>query len=215
MKNPFREEKARAEEDEMDDAEEYRAMFEGLELGTEATRTGIIENAIQSKYIQLKKDVYSILPDGKYLIEQLSAMGISMDKYKTATTGKALKQVFHGTLPVDGAVAIAKEEIKSVFQGVGTSEDTGFFGDPVGVCPLCGKEVVKGKYSYRCSGYKEGCGFSISLMICARSVPLREAKNLLAAGRTHLLEGFVSPRTGKSFSARLKMDETGKVTFQF
>ncbi|MBR3836827.1 MAG: topoisomerase C-terminal repeat-containing protein [Clostridia bacterium] len=215
LKNPFREEKARAEEDEMDDAEEYRAMFEGLELGTEATRTGIIENAIQSKYIQLKKDVYSILPDGKYLIEQLSAMGISMDKYKTATTGKALKQVFRGKLPVDGAVAIAREEISRVFDGVGTPEDTGFYGDLVGTCPLCGKEVVKGKYSYRCSGYKEGCGFSINLMICARSVPLREAKNLLAAGRTHLLEGFVSPRTGKSFSARLKMDETGKVTFQF
>ena len=96
LKNPFREEKAKAEEEEMDDAEEYRAMFEGLELGTEATRTGIIENAIRSEYITLKKDVYSILPGGKYLIEQLSLMGISMDKFKTATCGKALKKVFRG-----------------------------------------------------------------------------------------------------------------------
>ena len=47
LKNPFREEKAKAEEEE-DDAEDYKAMFEGLELGTEATRTGIIENAKKS-----------------------------------------------------------------------------------------------------------------------------------------------------------------------
>lgn len=38
-----------------DDTEDYKAIFEGLELGTEATRTGIINNAINSKYIALKK----------------------------------------------------------------------------------------------------------------------------------------------------------------
>ena len=45
---------------EYDDLDEYKAIFEGLELGTEATRTGIIDNAIKSKYIELKKDTYYI-----------------------------------------------------------------------------------------------------------------------------------------------------------
>ena len=215
LKNPFREEKARAEEEETDDAEEYRAMFEGLELGTEATRTGIIENARNSQYIQLKKDVYTILPDGKYLIEQLSMMGIRMDKYKTVTTGKALKQVFHGTMDVPDAVALAETEIREVFDGVGGADDTGFYGDAVGTCPLCGREVTKGKYAYRCTGYKEGCHFRISLSICSRPIPIREAKNLLAAGRTHELSGFISPKNGSAFSARLVMDGEGKVTFRF
>ena len=57
-------------------------MFEGLELGTEATRTGIIENAKNSGYIELKKDTYTILPDGEYLIKSLVRLKISMDKYK-------------------------------------------------------------------------------------------------------------------------------------
>lgn len=216
LKNPFREEKAKAEEEETDDAEEYRAMFEGLELGTEATRTGIIENARNSGYIQLKKDVYTILPDGKYLIEQLSLMGISMDKFKTATTGKALKQVFRGELQVDGAVDIAKNEIRSVFEkgGEGSDFDVGFYGDEVGKCPLCGSEVVKGKYSYGCRGYKEGCKFRLNLSICRRAIPIHQARKLLAEGATDLLTGFISPRTGNAFDARLRLED-GKAVFDF
>ena len=55
LKNPFREEQnasvqasdtsAEAAADSENDEEDYRAIFEGLELGTEATRTGIIDNA--------------------------------------------------------------------------------------------------------------------------------------------------------------------------
>ncbi|MCQ2433430.1 MAG: DNA topoisomerase, partial [Clostridia bacterium] len=98
LKNPFKEEKsgkmnvgADGEEltDSASDVEDYRAIFEGLELGTEATRTGIIDNARKSEYIKLTKDVYTILPDGEFLIESLQKMMISMDKYKTSTLGKS------------------------------------------------------------------------------------------------------------------------------
>lgn len=51
LKNPFKEDKAKLNEDDNDDTDDYKAIFEGLELGTEATRTGIIDNARKSKYI--------------------------------------------------------------------------------------------------------------------------------------------------------------------
>jgi len=86
LKNPFRDEKKNI--DDENDEEEYKAVFEGLELGTEATRTGIIDNALKSGYIALKKDVYTILPDGEFMIEALIDMGISMDKYKTSELSK-------------------------------------------------------------------------------------------------------------------------------
>ena len=85
LKNPFKEDKAAAaeatsaEDADADDTEDYKAIFEGLELGTEATRTGIIDNAIKSGYIALKKDVYTILPAGEFLIEALANMQISKD----------------------------------------------------------------------------------------------------------------------------------------
>lgn len=216
LKNPFREEKARAEEE--DDTEEYRAMFEGLELGTEATRTGIIDNARKSGYIQLKKDVYTILPDGEYLVEALSRMNISMDKYKTSQMGQALKKVFRGEMTVDDSVALAVEEIKSVFDGKKqpAEEDTdiGFMGDIAGKCPLCGRSVVRTKFGYGCSGYKDGCKFSVSGIICGRAISLSNMKLLLETGRTSKIRGFVSSRTKKSFDAALKL-EGGRAVFDF
>ena len=119
LKNPFKEEKAAAKEqsegENEDDTEDYKAIFEGLELGTEATRTGIIENAIKSRYIALKKDVYTILPEGEFFIESLDRMQISMDKYKTSDLGKALKQVYHGKITVNDSVELAKAQIRAVF----------------------------------------------------------------------------------------------------
>lgn len=219
LKNPFREEKA-AVDDSMgaDDAEEYRAMFEGVELGTEATRTGIIDNARQSGYIQLKKDVYTILPGGIYLIESLARMNISMDKYKTSEMGKALKRVYRGEIEVKDSVAIATEEIARYFETrdmLPAEEDTdvGFFGDVIGICPLCGEEVKRYRVSYGCSGYKNGCKFSLNTYICGRAISVSNAKQLLETGSTSKIKGFIS-KNGKSFDAVLRR-EGARCVFDF
>ena len=228
LKNPFREDKAalsdRSDADKADadspenDEEDYRAIFEGLELGTEATRTGIIDNARKSGYIQLKKDVYTILPDGEYLIEQLSMMNISMDKYKTSVLGQALKKVYRGDITVSDSVRLAEDEISQVFEKKElppeTDTDTGFYGDYVGACPVCGKNVVKGKYSYGCTGYKEGCKFKINGVICKRPISIINARLILSDKKcSSLIQGFIS-KNGKQFSARLKL-EGDKVVFDF
>lgn len=217
LKNPFREDKKKAEEE--NDEEEYKAIFEGLELGTEATRTGIIDNAKKSKYIELKKDVYKILPDGINLIESLQRMHISMDKYKTAEVGKALKKVFRGEFTIDESIDIAEREIAEVFvQKVERAEcdtDDGFFGDVAGVCPLCGGEVRRTSFGYGCSNYREkGCKFAVSNVICKRVISIANVKKLLETGRTNKIEGFISPKSGKAFDAYLKL-EGGRAVFDF
>lgn len=220
LKNPFREEKNSIEDTVgADDAEEYKAMFDGVELGTEATRSGIIENARKSGYIQLKKDVYTILPDGIYMIESLSRMNISMDKFKTSEMGKALKSVFRGEMTIDASVNMAKEEISKYFspqQDIPPEEDTdiGFFGDVVGVCPICKAEVKRGKFGYGCMGYKNGCTFKINLSICNRVISKANAELLLKNGKTSLIKGFISKKTGKSFDAYLTFKDE-KIIFEF
>lgn len=219
LKNPFKEDKANAAEAVgEDDAEEYRAIFEGLELGTEATRTGIIDNARKSGYILLKKDVYTILPDGERLIEKLGDMKISMDKYKTSEMGKALKKVFRGEFTVKDSIEIAKKEISEVFERTAeppeVDTDDGFLGDVMGKCPLCGENVARTKFGYGCTGYKNGCKFTISGKICQRVISAQNVKKLLETGKTYKIQGFVSPRTGKSFDAALKL-ENGKTVFEF
>lgn len=214
LKNPFREDKNNASES---DEEEYKAMFEGLELGTEATRTGIIDNARKSKYIELNKDVYKILPQGEYLIESLMQMGISMDKYKTSEMGKILKQIFRNNASVEQGIAHAQNEIRSVFevknQPIEQDIDTGFYLDKVGKCPLCGKDVLKSRYGYSCTGYKDGCKFSISGVICKRVISKKNAQMLLESGKSSEIQGFIS-KNGKTFNARLKIED-GAVKFDF
>ena len=222
LKNPFKAEKASAAEnqgEEGSDEEDYRAIFEGLELGTEATRTGIIDNARKSEYIKLNKDVYTILPGGEYLIESLVMLNISMDKYKTSELGKALKKVFHGEMTVDGSVALAKEEISQVFDQAKSGDpaadtDIGLYMDKIGICPLCGSTVIRGKYSYGCLGYKEkGCKFRLNLRICGRTIPVSAAKRLLETGTTGKLTGFIS-KNGKNFDGALKL-EGERAVFDF
>ena len=212
LKNPFRDELSK-KDDDTDDAEEYRAVFEGLELGTEATRTQIIDNARNSGYIQLKKDVYTILPEGEYLVDSLGAMGIGMDKYKTAELGKALKSVYRGEMTVRGAAEIAEREISAVFALGASADSTGFAGDIIGVCPMCGREVVRTRRGYGCKGYKEGCKFTIWSTVAGHNISALEAKVLLSGGRTDVIDGFVSKK-GTNFSARLKL-EGEKVVFEF
>ncbi len=216
LKNPFREDKANAQNE--DDEAEYRAIFEGLELGTEATRTGIIDNAIKSGYISLKKDVYTILPDGENLILSLKRMGISMDKYKTSLLGQALKKVYKSEITVKDSIAIAQREIEAVFNREVTAPekdtDDGFIGDKIGKCPLCEGTVVRTRFGYGCDRYKDGCKFSINNVILDRVISVSNVKMLLETGRTSKIEGFISKKTGKPFSAVLKLDGD-KVTFDF
>lgn len=226
LKNPFKDEKKAAKEAaeseegiDSDDSEDYRAIFEGLELGTEATRTGIIDNARKSGYIDLKKDVYTILPGGEFLIEALLQMQITMDKYKTSQLGQALKKVYRGSMTVEESVHLAEEEIREVFDKKSDAtfvreSDTGFFGDVVAHCPFCGREMKRFRNFYGCTGYKDGCKFSVQISICNRVISVALLNELIANGHTQVLSGFVSPRTGKSFDAALKL-ENGKAVFDF
>lgn len=219
LKNPFKEDKAKAKEDSenQDDAEDYKAIFEGLELGTEATRTGIIDNARKSEYIALKKDVYYILPGGEYLIESLMRMNISMDKYKTSELGKSLKSVYHGRCTVRDSVDLAQKEISEIFAHRAAppecDTDIGLFGDIVGKCPLCGNDVTRTRYGYGCRGYKEGCKFSVNLSICSRVISVSNVKLLLETGKTSKIQGFIS-KAGKPFDAALRLED-GRAKFDF
>ena len=222
LKNPFREEKEKAEDAAPeDDTEEYRAVFLGLELGTEATRTGIIENAKRSRYIALKKDVYTILPDGEYLVQALDRMKIDMNKYKTAEMGKALKAVYRREMTVSDSVSLAAKEIGEIFarrdampgQMPGDSGQTGTLGEIVGDCPLCGEHVVRGRFRYGCMGFKNGCQFTIPVNLCRRDIPIAAARDLLTTGKTKKIDGFVS-RAGRTFGSELVLRD-GKVEFGF
>ena len=143
-------------------------------------------------------------------------MNISMDKYKTSELGKALKKVFRGEFTIDDCVHLTEKEISEVFEKkqIPPEKDTddGFMGDVIGKCPLCGRDVVRTNFGYGCTGYKDGCKFSIGANILGAKINLADAQKILNGEKTDPL-AFTS-KDNKKFTARLKLDN-GKVVFDF
>ena len=82
------------------------------------------------------------------------------------------------------------------------------------ICPSCGKKLVKGKTNVFCSGYKEGCKFSIPYTLCQKKLTDNQIQMLISSQRTNVIKGFTS-KGGKPFDASLKIDGQGKIEFVF
>lgn len=91
----------------------------------------------------------------------------------------------------------------------------------VGPCPKCGAQVRDNDGRYMCeraAGEEAACDFVFFRRILQREVTPEELAQLLTAGKTRLLEGFVSRKNRRPFQAYLKMDLTnkmGKLEFEF
>lgn len=66
---------------------------------------------------------------------------------------------------------------------------------------------------YACRGAAHGCSFAIAKQIAGKQISRAMAKRLIKKGSTQLLKGFVG-RSGREFSARLKLDADGKLRFE-
>ena len=152
-------------------------------------------------------------------MQALDRMKIDMNKYKTAEMGKALKAVYRREMTVSDSVSLAAKEIGEIFarqdampgQMPGDSGQTGTLGEIVGDCPLCGEHVVRGRFRYGCMGFKNGCQFTIPVNLCRRDIPIAAARDLLSAGKTKKIDGFVS-KSGRTFPSEVVLRD-GRVEF--
>ncbi|WP_321959332.1 DNA topoisomerase [Burkholderia cenocepacia] len=79
-------------------------------------------------------------------------------------------------------------------------------------CPKCGATVHVDGRAYQCSG----CDFKVWGEILGRRLTEGEASKLLADRKTAVLSGFTSRKSGKKFSAALKLNvDTGEIDFEF
>lgn len=92
--------------------------------------------------------------------------------------------------------------------------------EPVGKCPVCGKNVYETENAYVCEDHidpnaKKKCTFRSSKVILQQPISREEMSKLLSTGSTDLLHDFVSNRTKRKFSAYLVTDSKGKIGFKF
>lgn len=190
-------------------------------IGTAATRSQIIQNLKKKGYLvnegkqvistQLGRDFCNILPDEIrkpditakwWAIQQAIQDGTSTpeDLYKDVLdTYHSIASRTYGT------IAVTTDNRPSV-----------------GNCPRCGKPVVETQKAFGCSGYKEGCKFTVwkegkygahkALAFSKKKLTASMAKRLLKDGKV-LVRGLKSERTGKEYDAFVTMQDTGNAVF--
>lgn len=89
---------------------------------------------------------------------------------------------------------------------------------PVGTCPKCGGSVYEHGMKYVCEnavGSAKTCDFTSGKIILQQEISREQIGKLLTDGRTDLLTGFKSSRTGRNFKAFLAKQPDGKIGFEF
>jgi DNA topoisomerase III len=143
-----------------------------------------------------------------------------LDKFISKRNGRAFKAFL--VLGKDGKVGFEfeKREPKGTAKGAKKEPKAklDFTGqEALGKCPKCGGRVFESETDFICENSqadKKPCKFKTGKTILQRPIEREQAIKLLAAGKTDLLEQFIS-KAGRPFSAWLVVNEEGKVGFEF
>lgn len=90
----------------------------------------------------------------------------------------------------------------------------------LGECPVCGGEVRRGPASlkgYGCSNFRtEGvnCKFVIWENFYGKKITDTRVKALLEKGKTPVIKGWTSRKTGKDFDAALKLEKISEEEYR-
>lgn len=132
--------------------ENYDENSEKKGLGTPATRAGTIEVLVKKGYAERKNKQIVATEKGRNLIN------VVPDEVKspklTADWEMKLQQIENGEYPADSFMAEIENFIRTLCNKYGFADSSVSFGNnaPIGKCPKCQSDVVKGKYGYYCKG---------------------------------------------------------------
>ncbi|WP_210532039.1 type IA DNA topoisomerase [Pantoea ananatis] len=191
-------------------------------IGTPATRTKMIETLQKRGFYSVEKG--KLIPSelGISFIKVLPSIATTPDM--TALWHEQQQQIERGELTCDAFLdeleIFIAEQLKRVdlnslsapAQSSAQPNDTRFerIDAP---CPTCGKHILVTPKFFACTG----CGFRIQAVIAGKKITSKQVETLIKKGKTTELKGFVSSKTGNSFSAHLALSDkkTGSVVFEF
>lgn len=186
-------------------------------IGTPATRAGIIEKIIKTKYVERKKK--ALYPTQK----AFALIKVVPDKIKsvelTANWEQQLDLISKGKVSED-------DFLHELFIYIGNTcnecishrkevDKTDFKQDNiVGKCPRCGKNVLEYPKSFTCESGKNGCGFTMwkndrFWSEKEKTLTTAMAKKLLSDGKVKV-KGLYSPKKDKKYDCTVALVDTGK-----
>ncbi|MGN7476372.1 DNA topoisomerase III [Solibacillus silvestris] len=191
-------------------------------IGTEATRSGIIETIKKHEFIEVRKNIVYITPKGELLCRAIEGTLLSSPSM-TAKWEIYLKKIGRGEGSakhfIDNIGKFINQLILEVPDQLSElSIDAEKFAKPaaknIALCPACkiGKISLRRNF-YGCSDYKNGCKQTFPERILGKKLTEKNIKDLSSVGKTAEIKGFKS-KNGKQFSAALRLVE-GKIEFEF
>ncbi|MED1560115.1 type IA DNA topoisomerase [Bacillus paramycoides] len=195
------------------------------DIGSEATRSGIIERIKSLSYIKIEKNTVNVTNKGKMMVEAIKDTAIGSSEL-TAKWEVYLKGIGEGKKNdkpfVETSKKLAHKLITEAKDQVNSWAINEFLEDKksehhIGVCPSCGKPVVDKKTIYGCTGYikddKNSCKFSISKEFLGQKISEGNMVKLLEGKKTNLIKGLKG-KSEKEFDAYLKLVDA-KIQFVF
>ena len=176
-------------------------------LGTPATRHTFIPKLMKHGYITQEKKNFVTTPLGKSLLAAVRSSAIKSLADISATTDWEERLDSDPKKFLGDTKDFVKEAVSQDVKIEVVRESSGI------VCPMCGKEVRKGKSNWYCTGYKEGCKFVIWETVAGAKLSEKDVAALCLGKKTGIKHCI--SKAGKSFDCRFVLDEEKKIKFVF
>jgi DNA topoisomerase III len=202
---------------ELDD-DELREAMKDSGIGTPATRAAIIERLIDVGYIERDGRALVCTEKGLSVIRLLGEHPLTSPGL-TGNWEHRLTNIEHGEDSRERFMDdIAKFAGSTVQELDNKLKDVRIPRANLGPCPVCGRDVVENRKGFSCWSREDpGCGFVIWKSKAGKTLPVAVAKELIATGRTAKPVTGFKGRSGRSFRARLALEqsEDGKWRVEF
>ncbi|KGT87024.1 DNA topoisomerase III [Erwinia typographi] len=192
-------------------------------IGTPATRAGMLEILQKRDYFTIEKKKLVPTELGISFINSLPAIATEPDM--TALWHEQQQQIEKGEMTCEAFLDELEIFIEEQLKNVDVSSLSVKTSPPKkntensqrerldAPCPSCGKRIIATPKTYSCTG----CNFKIWSTLAGKTLTKNQVETIITKGKSSEIKGFISTKTGKSFSAFVRLDDkaTGKVAFEF
>jgi DNA topoisomerase III len=201
---------------QIDDAQLREAMKDSG-IGTPATRAAIIERLIQVGYVEREGRALHATEKGIHVISLLGEHPLTSAEL-TGNWERRLGMIEQGedTRPafMSDIVKFTTDTVAELDKLKGVRVERA----NLGPCPVCGRDVIENRKGYSCWTKDDpGCGFVIWKKKASKILPVSVVRELMETKRTAKPVPGFKGRSGRSFSAKLKLEqgEDGKWRVEF
>jgi DNA topoisomerase III len=189
--------------------EELREAMKDSGIGTPATRAAIIERLLAVGYVERDARALVVTEKGLNVVRLLdghpltspSLTGDWEHRLARIETGDDSRKAFMGDI-----VRFAESTVGELDTRL---KDVRIPRANLGPCPVCGHDIVENRKGYSCWSREDpGCGFVIWKAKAGKTLGAPIVRELIKTGRTEKPVTGFKGRSGRSFRARLALEQT-------